>query len=220
MPAARGARAPGGHGMGLLMRIYRSAPLPEPTKRIRSPRQSSLVTSGRPGAPEHGLLGVEALTVRSWHLWFPARLGPLRKRQRTVNGVKIQVRGRVPELPPTKNTKHGNPYGHAAWVREWRREAKIVALQNRIPHLARIRLSAVIYRRALGTADAENDHARLAPLQDGIADAGVILRDTYAYCERGEVREERAGADGPGVMLIVEAVEPVPRDTMIAGQRE
>ncbi|HVQ45116.1 MAG TPA: hypothetical protein VMT30_09255 [Candidatus Saccharimonadia bacterium] len=127
----------------------------------------------------------------------------------TIAGQKIKTKRQRLELPPTKNTRDGNEFTHNGWVQEWRTAAKEAAsMAHRIPPLGRIRISAVVYRSRIGIADAENDHARLAPLQDGIVDAGVIPKDTYRFCERGDVREERAGADGPGVLLIVEALSP------------
>lgn len=139
-------------------------------------------------------------------MWFAARLGPPRKKSKRIAGVKVTAKTRSMELPPTKNTKHGNPFSHASWVKEWRDEAKRVAEAAGIPPCDRVRLSAVVYRKAIGIADAENDHARLAPLQDGLVDAGVVPKDTYQFVQRGEVIEQRAGFQGVGVLLIVEEV--------------
>jgi hypothetical protein len=142
-----------------------------------------------------------------WRLWFPVRLGPPRKVTVTIAGQQITTKRRKLELPPTKNNHAKDPHSHAEWVSDWREAAKQAAkFKYRIPPLGRIRISAVVYRERLGIADAENDHARLAPLQDGLVDAGVVPKDTYRYCERGTVTEERAGADGPGILLIVEEV--------------
>lgn len=147
------------------------------------------------------------VSPRVWRLWFPARLGPARKRKvRAPNGGKVVERYRVPELPPTKNGSRGNPYVHNAWVQEWREAARDQSRAVGIPRCERIRISAVVYRSRLGVADAENDHARLAPLQDGLVDAEVVPKDTYRYVERGTVREMRAGIEGPGIELIVEEV--------------
>lgn len=53
---------------------------------------------------------------------------------------------------------------------------------------------------------------RLAPLIDGLRDAGVIAKDTRRFVTWGTVTEERAGPDGPGVLLIVEALEHRPSE--------
>jgi hypothetical protein len=144
---------------------------------------------------------------RVWYLWFPVRPGPPRKVKRRIAGVEVVQRVTRLELPPTKNNHAKDPHSHSNWVKFWRAEGWAAARTAGIPALARIRLSAVVYRERLGIADAENDHARLAPLQDGIVDAGVIPKDTYRYCERGTVTEERAGKEeGPGILLIVEEV--------------
>jgi hypothetical protein len=60
----------------------------------------------------------------------------------------------------------------------------------------------------LGTADEDNDRARIKPALDGLRDAGVIRIDTRGYVVWGEVTEQRAGPLGLGVLLIVEALEP------------
>lgn len=172
---------------------------PRPQAGRRAPERVGAALQGTNSVPGPS-------TGRSWFLWFPVRLGPPRKKSKSAAGVKVTAKVRGLELPPTKNTKHGNPFSHAAWVKEWRDEAKHMATGAGIPPCGRIRLSAVVYRKAIGVADAENDHARLAPLQDGLVDAGVVPKDTYAYVERGSVTEERAGIAGPGVLLIVEVV--------------
>lgn len=169
--------------------------------------QGSLEGSGTGFGVGEPLQGAKVVPERSWRLWFPARLGPARKRKvRAPQGGKVVERFRVPELPPTKNGSRGNPYVHNAWVQEWREAARDQAWALRIPSCERIRISAVVHRSRLGVADAENDHARLAPLQDGLVDARVVPKDTYRYVERGSVREMRAGMDGPGIELIVEEI--------------
>lgn len=80
-----------------------------------------------------------------------------------------------------------------------------------MPTLERVRISAVMERRSLGVADEDNDRSRLKPLVDGLRDAGVIANDTRGFVEWGTVTERRAGPDGPGVLLIVEALEHAER---------
>ena len=173
----------------------------------RTASKSPLAGSGAPERPGSASDAPTGVVGRSWRLWFPARLGPARKRKvRASHGGKVVERYRVPELPPTKNGSRGNPYVHNAWVQEWREAARDQAWAAGIPPCDRIRISAVVHRSRIGVADAENDHARLAPLQDGLVDAKVVPKDTYRYVERGAVREMRAGMDGPGIELIVEEV--------------
>jgi hypothetical protein len=62
-------------------------------------------------------------------------------------------------------------------------------------------------RTRIGQADPDNDMARCKPLLDGLRDAKVLRRDTYQAVELGQISEERAGAEGPGVLLIVEELE-------------
>jgi hypothetical protein len=133
-----------------------------------------------------------------WQLWFPARLGPPRRRK--VKG--ISVRTRRPELPPTQNDRLHH-FVKARWVKEWRDAAGWAAVQRRLPTLQRVRISAVIYRRAIGTADASNDLERLKPLVDGLVDAGVVPDDKRLYVEYGAVEERRGDH---GILLIVEEV--------------
>jgi hypothetical protein len=131
-------------------------------------------------------------------------LGPARLATVTLAGVKVRVKRRRLELPPGPNGSRGNPLAHARWVKVWRTEAKKQAQSLGLGTLSRVRISAVIYRRALGTADEDNDRARLKPAVDGLRDAGVIRNDTRGFVEWGTVTEER----GPmGVLLIL---EPMP----------
>lgn len=139
-----------------------------------------------------------------WRLWFPARLRA-RKRVRTVNGERVTDRVKAPQLPPGPNGSRGNPIAHAKWVKVWRDAACEAAAD--IPFCGRIRVSSVMRRRAIGTADEDNDRARLKPLVDGLRDAGVIRKDTRGHVVYGPCSEERAGPEGPGVLLIVEALE-------------
>lgn len=150
-----------------------------------------------------------AVELRTWRLWFPARLGPKRKRERKVNGVKVTVKLSMPELPPGPNGSRGNPIAHAKWVKAWRDSAAEIVRETVGPvsPLTRARLTVVMRRKALGTADPDNDLARCKPILDGLRDAGLLARDTYRAVEFGPIREERAGQDGPGVLLVVEALE-------------
>ncbi len=149
---------------------------------------------------------------RAWTpvaLWFPARLGPKRKRIRTVNGVKVEVRVRVPELPPGPNGSRGNPIAHSQWVKAWRESARDIVKDalGEIEPVARARITIVMRRTRIGQADPDNDLARCKPILDGIRDAGLLRKDTYRAVEYGPISEQRADHRGPGVLLIVEALE-------------
>lgn len=139
-----------------------------------------------------------------WELWFAARLGPWRTTRKTVAGIRMKAKTRRMEFPPGPNGSRGNPFGHAAWVKEWRAAAKSAAWMHLMPSLERARISAIVYRRAIGTADEDNDRSRCKPLVDGLRDAGVIKGDTRKFVTYGLCTEQRAGADGPGILLIVE----------------
>lgn len=134
-----------------------------------------------------------------WEIYLPGMLGPSRTREKKVAGHVIKTRIRQPELPPSPNDRiHWRQLGPI--TKGWR-DAACEAARG-IPEQARIRISAVLYRRALGVSDADNDMARLKPVADGLRDAGVIANDTRGYVEWGPVTEERGT---PGVLLIVEA---------------
>jgi hypothetical protein len=156
-----------------------------------------------------GALAEAPRQPRRWELWFPARLGPKHKRKRTVNGVKVEVRVKVPELPPGPNGSRGNPIAHGQWVKGWRESARDIARAavGEIEPLRRARVTAIMRRTRIGQADPDNDMARCKPLLDGLRDAKVLRRDTYQAVELGQISEERAGAEGPGVLLIVEELE-------------
>jgi hypothetical protein len=90
-------------------------------------------------------------------------------------------------------------------VAYWRLEASALALAQRIPECARIRVSAVVYRERAVKADESGDAERLKPLIDGLKDAGVIVDDTYRYVEHGGIKTVKASISG--IELIVEALE-------------
>ena len=102
--------------------------------------------------------------------------------------------------PPSPNARM-HFMAKASSNKFWRLDALIKAMNAQIPRLQRIRISAVIIRRALGTADEDNDRARLKPVTDGLVDAGVIPNDRRGCIEWGPVNEERGK---PGLRLIVE----------------
>jgi crossover junction endodeoxyribonuclease RusA len=66
-----------------------------------------------------------------------------------------------------------------------------------------IRVSATFVRRAIGTADTDNDIARLKPILDGIVDGGLIPNDRPAHLQLGTITQER----GPRSLRIL--IEPV-----------
>lgn len=145
--------------------------------------------------------------VTTWRLWFPVRLGPPRKKSKMVAGIKVTASVRSLEFPPGPNGSRGNHYGHARWVKSWRDLAADTAREHEIPQLGRARISAVFRRRALGTADEDNDRSRCKPLVDGLRDAGVLKKDTRDYVVYGPCTEERAADKySTGILLIVEAV--------------
>lgn len=168
--------------------------------------KSPLEGSGAPG--EAGALSPDLntdsgpRTARVWRIFLPGRVGPWRKRTKTIAGQKISDRYKTVELPPSPNDRM-HFQAKAALVKAWREDAKQAARAHQIPACERIRISAVLYRRALGAADEDNDRARLKPILDGLRDAGVIANDTRGYVEHGTVTEERGF---PGVLLIVEEV--------------
>jgi hypothetical protein len=138
---------------------------------------------------------------RVYRLWFPARQ-PLRIHTLTKSGTPKR---NPPRLPPNVNERRAMTWqAERGIVGYWRLLAKTLALYQDIPQLSRIRVSAVVYRRAVGVADEDGDRSRLKCLIDGLRDAKIIKNDTRAYVEHGPCTEERAGADGPGVLLIVE----------------
>ena len=130
-------------------------------------------------------------------------MGPPRKRTKTIAGVKYTIKSRRPELPLSANDRcHWSTKGPI--MKAWREAARDAAKEAGIPHLPRIRVSAVMRRERTGQGDNDNDIGRLKPTIDGLVDAGVVKRDTYRFVEIGTVTEER----GPtGVLLIVEGIE-------------
>lgn len=106
-------------------------------------------------------------------------------------------------LPPNQN---GRQFYHdkAKVVARYRFLAAIEAKRAGIPACARIRVSAVVTRRALGVADEPGDWERCKACVDGLTDAGVVPKDTRAYVEYGRCLEEHGP---PGVTLIIEALE-------------
>jgi crossover junction endodeoxyribonuclease RusA len=107
-----------------------------------------------------------------------------------------------PDYPPSPNARmHFMP--RAVLTKDWREAAAMRCKMARIPHLKRIRVSAVVVRRSLGVADEDNDRARLKPIIDGIVDAGVIPNDRRGCIVWGDVGEKR----GPkGLLVIIEAI--------------
>jgi hypothetical protein len=139
-----------------------------------------------------------------WQLWFPARLGPARKATATVAGHKIKTTRRRLELPPTQNDRlHYRVKG--PWVKEWREAAREVARSRGLPRLERARISLIVYRPRIGTADPDNDWGRAKPLLDGLRDAGALAKDTYGGVVLGSIEERRGDH---GILLIVQEIAP------------
>lgn len=141
-----------------------------------------------------------------WQLWFAARPTlPPAMRGHTTSGA---VKPAPPTLPPSTNERRQLGYwGERKLVGYWRGEGARLAREAGIPPLGRIRVSAVIYRRALNVADEDNDRSRLKPLVDSLRDAKVIANDNRKYVDYGEVTEQHIGERGAGVLLIVERLE-------------
>ena len=115
--------------------------------------------------------------------------GPPRRVVKIIGGVKFTARVRRPELPPSPNDRmhfrvKGGREGVAGSGTRCREG-------GRHPNLARIRLSAVIYRTRLGHADEDNDRSRLKPAIDGLRDARVIANDTRGFIEHGPGHREK-----------------------------
>lgn len=140
-------------------------------------------------------------------LWFPARPGPWRTRTATVGGRKIRGRVQVDELPPTQNDRLHH-HAKAKWVKEWRELARDQAKARGYSRLERARVSMVVYRRRIGTADPTNDWERAKPLIDGLRDAGVLAGDTYRHLQIGSIEERRGDH---GIYLIVDEIEDAGR---------
>jgi hypothetical protein len=106
-------------------------------------------------------------------------------------------------MPPGPNARmHWQQ--RARITRRWKEQAAVLVRAAEIPPLGRIRLSAIFYRKAIGTADPDNDAARCKVLADAVVAMGVVPSDTYRYVEWAGT-EERRGA--PGVELVIEEVE-------------
>ncbi len=105
-------------------------------------------------------------------------------------------------MPPGPNARLHWRH-RAAITRAWREQAGVLVRRAGIPPLARIRLSAIFYRRRLGVADPDNDLARCKVLADSLVAMGVVPTDTYRYVEWAPPQERRGA---PGVELVIEEV--------------
>lgn len=141
-----------------------------------------------------------------FEIFLPARLGPPRKRTRTINGVKIQVRVQQHELPPNQNERLHYRV-KAKIIADWRQAACAAAIEHQLPHLQRVKISAIVHRKVVGKADASGDLERIKSLVDGMVDAGVVPDDRRAFCEYGTIEEQKQDARGLGITLII---EPLP----------
>jgi crossover junction endodeoxyribonuclease RusA len=108
--------------------------------------------------------------------------------------------------PPSQNVRmHWRT--RAKHASHWRTAAKFRAILVGIPCCDRVRITPTVIRPRLGVADADNDMSRCKPLVDGLVDAGVVPRDSYAYVEWGRISETR----GPrGIRLMIERIDPEP----------
>lgn len=151
-------------------------------------------------------------------LWFPARPGPWRTRTATVGGRKVSGKVQVDELPPSQNDRLHH-HTKAKWVAEWREVARGQAQARGYERLERARVSVVVYRHRLGTADPTNDLERCKPLIDGLQDAGVLAGDTYRHLEIGTIEERRGDH---GILLTIDEIEQPADDAPVrarAGER-
>ena len=156
---------------------------------------------GADSGPESGVQGV-------WHMWFQADpyLPPF-MRGRTKTG---KVRRQPVRYPPNINERRAMHWTvERKAVARWRTYAVNEAKRHAMRPLERVRISAQVHRPRLGVADGSGDSERLKPLVDGLVDAGVIANDTRRFVEYGPVTEMRSGYRGDGILLIVEALEPV-----------
>ncbi len=106
-------------------------------------------------------------------------------------------------LPLSPNDRP-SVFKKAANNRQWRQKAAVVARNMGIPRLERAKVSIVIYRRAVGRADEDNDRARFKPVIDGLRDAGVLTGDTRGQIIYGRCIEKKAIGQ-KGFDLMVEA---------------
>lgn len=141
-----------------------------------------------------------------WDLWIPAdHLIPVELRPRTKNGKPKRM---PPRYPPNINERRAMHWQvERRVIEKWRARAAFEARRHPMRMLERVRISARVYRRALGVADASGDAERLKPLVDGLVDANVIPNDTRRYVEYGPVEERRTGYRGDGILLTVESLE-------------
>ena len=95
--------------------------------------------------------------LRSWVLVLPWERPPLSLNDR----MHWQVRG--------------------SWVRNVRDAAHLLAIQARVPALARCRVELVYAPRDRRTRDSDNLVATLKPLCDGLVDAGVVPDDSPGF---------------------------------------
>jgi histidyl-tRNA synthetase len=107
--------------------------------------------------------------------------------------------------PPGPNARMHH-HQRARITARWKANAAVLVRAAEIPRLGRIRLSAIFYRKVVGTADPDNDLARCKVLADAVVAMGVVPTDTYRYVEWGAVCEQRGPA---GVELIIEEVDSV-----------
>lgn len=141
-----------------------------------------------------------------FEVFLPARLGPPRKRARTINGVKISVKVRQHELPPNQNDRLHHMV-KAKIMADWRQASCAAAIEHQLPHLQRVKISAIIHRKVVGRADITGDYDRIKAPVDGLVDAKVIPDDRRSFVEYGTIEEQKQDARGLGITLII---EPLP----------
>ena len=180
--------------------------MPLGTGQRQMPEGSQRALAGS-GAPKVLKVTTDSPEPRTWRLWFAAR--PTLPPALRPTGKNGKPKRSPPVLPPNVVERSNLTWpAERALIGYWRLLAKTVAGYADIPRLQRARISGVVYRRAIGVADEDNDKSRLKPLVDGLRDAGVIKNDTRQFVEFGPVTEERAGADGIGLLLIVDEIDP------------
>ena len=150
--------------------------------------------------------GVTPERPTRWALFFAARPEIPKALLGTTKSGKPKKH--PPRLPPNINERRAmHPMVEKKTVAYWREGVpREVRRQHGMRPLKRARISAVIYRRNLGVADASGDAERIKPLVDGLVDAGVLPNDRRSEVEYGEITEEHIGYRGMGVLLIVEEV--------------
>lgn len=116
--------------------------------------------------------------LRSWTLVFHEKLPRSNTEERGTFGLPLETQRKI----------RFARQGERARIKK---SAYMQVRMHDIPKLARIRISATFFRRAMGVADYDGDVFGLKHLLDGIVSAGVVPNDSRRYVQWGDVTEER-----------------------------